>query len=86
MAQPSSLTCNPLSERAQKVIDNFMPSEELIQKRVEHFSYVKPRQGDKEGDVEVLAGATFTHHFIMGPGDGETVLWHYVKLVRQTLK
>lgn len=32
-----------------------------------------------EGEVEVLAGTTFTHHFADAPGDGETVRWHYVE-------
>lgn len=79
MAQPSDLEYTPLPDRAQKIVDNFMPPEDLIKQRIEKFSYVKPRPGDEEASSEVLDGATFTHHFLLGPGDYETVRWHYVE-------
>lgn len=79
MAEPSSLEYSQLSERAQKIVDSLHPDEEKIQKQAEKFSYVKPRTSDKDGDMEVLDGITFTHHFVYGPGDAERVLWHYVE-------
>lgn len=79
MAQPSTLEYTPLPERAQRIVDDFMPSEEKIESETRTFAHVKPRSGDKEGDTEVLDGTTFTHHFAYGPGDSEVVLWHYVE-------
>lgn len=54
-------------------------SEEEIRDEVAKFAHVKPRSENKHGDTEVLEGATFTHHFILGPGDGEVIRWHYVE-------
>ncbi|RFU23581.1 hypothetical protein B7463_g12757, partial [Scytalidium lignicola] len=79
MALPSTLQYTPLSERAQKIADNFIPQENLLQERIKHFSFVQPRPEDHEGDTEVLDGVTFTHHFCLGPGDGDVITWHYVE-------
>lgn len=79
MAQPTSLHYTPLSDRAQKVVDSFLPPEDKIEAAFKKFSYVQPRSPDKEGDTEILDGVTFTHHFVYGPGDAERVLWHYVE-------
>jgi len=43
------------------------------------FRYVQQRAPDKDGDQEVLDGLTFTHHIVDGPGDEESVSWHYVE-------
>ncbi|KAK2685456.1 hypothetical protein QWA68_015690 [Fusarium oxysporum] len=77
----STLAYTPLSDRAQKVVDNFIPPDGLIEERTQRFAHVKPREPNKEGGVEVLHGVTFTHHFVHGPGEGgeEEVLWHYVE-------
>ena len=42
-----------IPERGRKAIEGFIPDEERIKKRVEHFAHVKPREGDQEGDTEV---------------------------------
>jgi len=69
----------PLPDRASKAIEGFIPTDEVIDKRTAHYAHVKPRSLDKDGDTEVLDGVTFTHHFVDGPGDEETVSWHYVE-------
>lgn len=79
MAQASSLQYTPLSVRAQKVADNFMPSEQQIAEAVAKYSHVLPRGADKDGDTEVLDGVSFTHRIVLGPGDGEVIQWHYVE-------
>ena len=68
-----------LNARAQKAVDNFIPPEDLIEKRLSHFTSVKPRAADKEGDKETLDGVEFTHHFVDVPGDHEFVRFHYVE-------
>jgi pimeloyl-ACP methyl ester carboxylesterase len=68
-----------LPQRAQKAIEGFIPSEELISKRVAHFSGVALRAPDEDGTTEVLDGVTFTHRFAKAPGDYETLRWHYVE-------
>jgi hypothetical protein len=68
-----------IPERGRKAIEGFIPDEERIKKRVEHFTHVKPRKGDQEGDTEVIDGVTFTHHFVTAPGDAEYLTWHYVE-------
>ncbi|OAP62332.1 hypothetical protein AYL99_04535 [Fonsecaea erecta] len=79
MASPSTLEYTPLSERAERVATQlFVPSEQ-IQERVAEFAHVQPRPENKDGDTEVIEGETFTHHFILGRGDGEVVRWHYVE-------
>ncbi len=79
MAQASTLEYTPLSDRAQKVVNTFLPPEDKIEAAIKKFSYVKPRSPDKEGDTEVLDEVTFTHHLVYAPGDAERVLWHYVE-------
>jgi hypothetical protein len=73
-----SLEYTPLPKRAAAVIEGFIPSDEAIKKRCEHFASVQPRTEDKDQDTEVIDGITFTHHFTKAPGDYEQVLWHYV--------
>lgn len=68
-----------LPDRAKEIQAKFLPPEDKISERMEHFSYVHPREGDKDGDAEVIDGVTFTHHFVDAPGDYETVNWHYVE-------
>ena len=72
----SALEYSKLPERAAKAIENFLPDDEAIEKRVKHFDFVKPRIPDHDGQTEVLGGVTFTHHFVTAPGDYETVEWH----------
>jgi pimeloyl-ACP methyl ester carboxylesterase len=79
MASPSTLQYTPLPERAQKIADSFIPSEELIQQRTKEFADVKSRPPNSEGDTEILDGAIFTHHFVAAPGDAEVINWHYVE-------
>ncbi len=66
-------------ERGRKAIEGFIPDEERIKKRVQDFAHVKPREGDREGDTEVIDGVTFTHHFVTAPGDFKYLTWHYVE-------
>ena len=68
-----------LPERAKREIEGSKPPKALIEKRMQHFASVQPREDDKEGDTEVLDDATFTHHFVDVPGDYETVNFHYVE-------
>ena len=68
-----------LPDRAKKVLETFLPPEQLIDERAKYFEYVLPREGNKEGDTEVIDNVTFTHHFVDAPGDYETVGWHYVE-------
>ena len=68
-----------IPERGRKAIEGFIPDEDRIQKRVQHFAHVKPRKADQEGDTEVIDGVTFTHHFVTAPGDAEYLTWHYVE-------
>ena len=79
MAQASSLEYATLPERAQKIADALIPPQDKIEEAINKYSHVKPRPADIEGSTEELDGATFTHHFVYGPGDAERVLWHYVE-------
>ena len=79
MAQPSTLQYTELPERAQKIVDSFLPPHDKIEAVAKKFSYVKPRLADYEGDTETLDDTNFTHHFVYGPGDAERILWHYVE-------
>ncbi|KAH8698723.1 alpha/beta hydrolase [Talaromyces proteolyticus] len=65
--------------RAKKIIETFIPPQDLIKEKSQNYASVEPRSEDKEGDTEVLDGVTFTHHFVEVPGDYETVLFHYVE-------
>lgn len=69
----------PIPERAVKILEGFIPSEEAIDKRAKHFSSVTPRKEDKDGDTEVIDGVTFTHHLVDSPGDYDVIRWHYVE-------
>ncbi|KAF9885393.1 hypothetical protein FE257_013011 [Aspergillus nanangensis] len=75
----SSIEYSALPERAASAIEGFIPTEEAIDKRTDHFASVVPREADKEGYNEVIDGVTFTHHFVDAPGDYENVHWHYVE-------
>ena len=75
----SPLQYTELPERARKAIEGFIPNEARIADRVSHFRYVQQRAPDNDGDQEVLDGVTFTHHIVDGPGDEESVSWHYVE-------
>ena len=79
MATPSSFEYTPLPSRAEKVTDEFFLPEDKIKHLVQEFAHVKARPENEEGDSEILEGETFTHHFILGPGDGEVIRWHYVE-------
>lgn len=80
MASPSTLEYTTLPPRAEKICEKplFVPLEE-VQAEIEKYSHVQPRPLVKDGDSEVLAGQTFTHNLVLGPGDGEVVKWHYVE-------
>lgn len=76
----SEISYSEIPERAKKALEaSFAPPEDLIEQRIQLFSSVSPRQGDREGDQEVLDGVTFTHHFVEVPGDYETAQFHYVE-------
>lgn len=79
MAAPSTLEYTPLPDRAEKIAAQMFLSDDQLKELVTEFAHVKPRLEDKEGDTETLEGATFTHHFVLGPGDGEVIRWHYVE-------
>ena len=79
MATPSSLEYTPLLARVEKSTEPlFLPDDQMTELLAE-FAHVKPRPENKDGDIEVLEGQTFTHHFVLGPGDGEVIRWHYVE-------
>ncbi|MGV9800801.1 alpha/beta fold hydrolase [Mycobacterium sp. NPDC003449] len=75
----SDLEYSALPDRAAEVLTDFMPDEARVAARVAEFRDVQPRAVDEEGDVEVLDGVTFTHHFVDAPGDQEAVRFHYVE-------
>jgi pimeloyl-ACP methyl ester carboxylesterase len=79
MAKQSPLQYTPLPDRAQKIIDNFFPSDIRFEKELAKYRDVKPRPLNQDGDTEELAGVIFTHHFVEGPGDVDIVKWHYVE-------
>lgn len=79
MATRSALEYTPLPSRVEQAVDNLFLSDEQIKEEVEKFSGVKPRTEDRDGDTETIEGEVFTHHFVLGPGDGEVVRWHYVE-------
>ncbi|KIW12772.1 hypothetical protein PV08_07959 [Exophiala spinifera] len=76
---PSNLQYTELSSRAQQAVDDFIPPDDIVQKRSRHFASVQPRAEDSEGDKEALDGVEFTHHFVDAPGDHECVRFHYVE-------
>ena len=75
----SGIQYSEIPERGRKAIEGFLPDKAKIAERDAYFAHVKPRPGDKEGDVETLDGVAFTHHFVDAPGDGETISWHYAE-------
>ncbi|MGO2110954.1 MAG: hypothetical protein ACTH31_05010, partial [Pseudoclavibacter sp.] len=75
----STLEYSEIPARAAKILENFMPDEELIAKRAAEFADVTPREPNSEGDVEVLDGVEFTHHFTDVDGDKELVRFHWVE-------
>ncbi|KIX96009.1 uncharacterized protein Z520_08264 [Fonsecaea multimorphosa CBS 102226] len=79
MASPSNLEYTPLPERAEKAAAQMFVPPEQVQDRIAEFAHVQPPVENKDGDTEVFEGETFTHHFVLGPGDGEVVRWHYVE-------
>lgn len=76
----TDLQYTELPERAQRALESFVPDEDLVSQRTEHFADVEPREPDHDGDIEVLDGQTFTHHFVEAPGDHELIRWHYVEV------
>lgn len=68
-----------IPERAAQAMQDFIPSDEKVNQRAAHFAHVRPRQGDKDGDIEVIDGVTFTHHFVDAPGDYDVIRWHYAE-------
>ena len=75
----STLEYTDLPPRAAKILENFLPDEEAIEKKAAQFRHVTPREPDVEGDTEVLGGVTFTHHFVDVDGDMELVRFHWVE-------
>ncbi|GAB3561594.1 alpha/beta fold hydrolase [Amycolatopsis endophytica] len=62
--------------------DDFFDAEApigAIARRLAAIPRTTAPQPSADGEVEVLAGTAFTHHFTDAPGDGETVRWHYVE-------
>ena len=45
---------------------------------MQDFAHVKPREGDKEGDTEVIDGAPI-FIIVTALGDFEYLTWHYVE-------
>ena len=70
---------SPVPDRAAKILEGFIPSEEAIDKRAKHFASVTPRKEDSDGDTEVIGGVKFTHHFVESSGDYDLIKWHYVE-------
>jgi pimeloyl-ACP methyl ester carboxylesterase len=68
-----------LPARALKVLEGFFPDEARTKERAAHFAHVKPRNEDRDGDVEIINGVAFTHRFVTAPGDAEFLTWHYVE-------
>lgn len=80
MAAASSLEYTALPPRTAKLVEGrLFLSDEDLKDEVAKFRHVKPRSSNVEGDTEVIEGVNFTHHFVLGPGDGEVVQWHYVE-------
>ncbi|GAB3573173.1 alpha/beta fold hydrolase [Amycolatopsis endophytica] len=75
----SSLDYSDLPERAAKILENFLPDEALVAKRIAELGEVAAREADREGDTEVLDGVSFTHHFTDVDGDKELVRYHWVE-------
>ncbi|KAJ9602811.1 hypothetical protein H2200_012591 [Cladophialophora chaetospira] len=79
MATPSSHQYTPLPPPVVEAVKAMLVPEEQMQEILAKYPLVETRDGDKDGDTEVIEGETFTHHFILGPGDGDVVRWHYVE-------
>lgn len=75
----SSLEYSDLPQRVAEMMENFLPDEDLIAKRVAEIGEVPARPADQEGDTEVLDGVSFTHHFTDVDGDKELVRYHWVE-------
>lgn len=74
----STIEYTELPARAQDAMKNFMPKDSTIDERVKKYRNIPHREMNKAGDVEVLDGVDFVHHFIDVPGDYDTVTFHYV--------
>jgi pimeloyl-ACP methyl ester carboxylesterase len=77
--ETNDLQYSTIPPRAAKVLEHFFPDEKLIEQRLREFPEVAARPEDGDGDVEVLDGVEFTHRFVVGPGDKESVRFHYVE-------
>jgi len=50
-----------------------------LPERLAKFAAVAPRDGDKDGDVELVGETEVVHRFVEAEGDSETISWHYVE-------
>lgn len=74
------LTYAALPDRTVKALAEFMQGERPgLDAEVGRFRHVKPRDPDRDGDIEVLDGVTFTHRFVRTPGDKGLVTYHVVE-------
>lgn len=80
-ADPSQpLTFATLPAHTVAELAGFMRGERPgLDAEVERFRHVKPRPADRDGDTEVLDGASFTHRFVQVPGDAGLVTYHVVE-------
>jgi hypothetical protein len=64
------LTYAALPDRTVKALTGFMKGERPgLDAEVERLRHVKPCDPDRDGDIELLDGVTFTHRFVQTPGD-----------------
>ena len=68
----------PLSQRAQAALFSPEAVKAATQQAMMELGDMTLRQPDQDNDVEELDNVSFTHHFVDGPGDYDTVTWHYV--------
>lgn len=74
------LTYAVLPDRTVRALAGFMQGERPgLDAEVGRFRHVKPRDPDRDGDIEVLDGVTFTHRFVRTPGDKGLVTYHVVE-------
>ena len=71
-------TFKELSERAEANVFDFSLNSYKMAKLGADLGDIPKREPDKDGDIEVLDGVAFNHHFIDAPGDYDVVSWHYV--------
>lgn len=78
-ANAAQLEYTEIPERAAALFAGERERMAQLPERLAKFASVTPRDGDEEGDIELVGETEVVHRFVEAEGDSETVRWHYVE-------